>query len=216
MNVLFFDRKTHAIIKKRDGERLLDRGGIMFEVGEIGNVARADYSDMFEAEFEKCRGIVYALRKRYDLNGYDEDDWLQEGRLIYWKSRESYDESRGITLIGFFAINLQRHIISILRSQMAMKRNSGLETISLDELIWRVGDAGIKPKFDKGEDGAEGVVLRDLLSDFSSMLSRFESVVWVNLLLGKSSEEISETVDLTVDQVNNAVDRVKRKIRVAL
>ncbi len=173
------------------------------------------YSDEFEREFETCKGIIFALMKRYNLIGYDRDDWLQEGRLVFWKSKESFDESKGISLLGFFSINFRRHIISLFRTQMAQKRNCGLVTVSLEELAERKGDSSKKVAADQ-EDGTEGVMLRDSLKGFSDSLSGFELIVWLNLLLGKSSEEISEGAQLTAGQVCNAVDRVKRKIRNAL
>lgn len=172
-------------------------------------------SEIFEQEFNQCRGIVYSMMGRYYLKGYDEDDWLQEGRLVYWKSRESFDASQGISLFGYFSINFRRHIISLFRAQKAKKRNGGLATVSLEEVADQHGK-GITSANASIMDETEGVVLRDLLEDFSKGLSGFELVVWLNLLLGKSVEEISESAELTVMQVNNAIDRVKRKMRVVL
>lgn len=173
-------------------------------------------SDAFEQEFDQCRGIVYSVMRRYQLNGYDQDDWLQEGRLIYWKSRECFDESQGISLMGFFSINFRRHVISLFRSQMAQKRNYGIRTVSLEEVTERVGDASLKTMSFHEATGVDGVVLRDLLKSFTQMLSEFELIVWLNLLLGKSPEEISEEEKITVEKVDHAIDRVKRKIRITL
>ncbi|WP_314065060.1 sigma-70 family RNA polymerase sigma factor [uncultured Vagococcus sp.] len=186
----------------------------MFDEVNVNGFSEDAYSDMFKLEFERCRRIVFSLMRCYHLNGYDQDDWLQEARLVYWKSRENFDKSQGKSLLVFFSINFKHHVISLFRSQMAMKRNGGLDNVSLEELNERIGDRVIKGEVT--QDFIDGIVLRDLLKDYSKRLSKFELIVWLNLLLGKSAEEISEVAELTVTQVNNAIDRVKRKIRVEM
>ena len=59
--------------------------------------------------------------KKYYLKDYDLDDWMQEGRIVFNKCLQAYDENRGTTLGVLFKRSFENRVCSLLRLQQAQK-----------------------------------------------------------------------------------------------
>ena len=84
----------------------------------------------FDYIFETYKPIVYRSKKVYHLYHYETDDWLQEGRIVCFKSLQTYDVKRGATFGSYFRMNFKNHIFSLIRRQEAHKRRVDKECIT--------------------------------------------------------------------------------------
>lgn len=170
-------------------------------------------SDLLKEKYESYKRIVYSFMTKYDLRGFEEGDWLQEGFMVFWKSNTMYDSSHGVSFGSFFKTNFHRHLISLLRKQGSAKRNGGRREPSLNQLLENQGEGKLSQSTFGVSDSVDLMIVREQLSGLAAYLSDFELRVWLFFLEGKSIEEIAQKLLVSVAQVGNATDRIKRKVR---
>ncbi|MGI1726078.1 hypothetical protein [Pediococcus acidilactici] len=75
----------------------LDEAKIIAEV-------KADDTRNFERLFNKYHPIIKKMRQKYTIRSFDWDDWMQEGRIVFFNSVVNYDADLKITLGAFSKI----------------------------------------------------------------------------------------------------------------
>lgn len=170
-----------------------------------------------EELYQRYKPIVYKLQKKYYIPDMDCDDWLQEGRIIFYQSYFSFDMDRGLTLGVYFRTNLERFCCSKIRYQCAKKRVGDLKGIRIGHLIDDLGqieDRNVMPIIVVEID--DEVVLQDVVENFPSCLSKFESAVFASYLLGDAEEETARQLKAQLGAVKGALSRVKTKLHAYL
>lgn len=169
--------------------------------------------DDLEELYQRYKPIVYKLKKKYYIADMDCDDWLQEGRIIFYQSFASFDMDRGLTLGAYFKKNFDRFCCSKVRYQCAKKRIGDLKGIRVGHLIDNLGqieDKNVMPI--EGIDIDDEVVLQEVMENFPNCLSKFESAVFASYLLGEEEEEIARQLKAQLGAVKGALGRVKMKL----
>ncbi|MGX7030526.1 sigma-70 family RNA polymerase sigma factor [Vagococcus zengguangii] len=169
--------------------------------------------DAFETLFEKYRPIVYKLFKAYYIQGYDFDDWLQEGQIVCFHSLNAYDSTKGFSFGVFFKMNFKRHVISIIRHQNALKRRLDVSSVSLEATLSEKGEHCLIQEHNYRISSLDYVHIRESLKDFIELLSRFERAVFKLYVEGLSTKEIAASLSCPISRVNNALDRIKKKLK---
>ena len=188
-------------------------GNIMNEEEQLIMRAKKGEKDAFEELFIKYKPIVYKLAKEYYIQGFDMDDWLQEASIVCYHSLESFDNSKGFSFGSFFKVNFKRHIISFIRHQNAQKRTLDRTAISLENMLYEHGESCLKIEKADVVDSFEYVYIREELEAFIFQLSNFEREVFHLYVKGYNKKEISHDLVCQLCRVNNAMDRVKRKLK---
>ena len=127
-------------------------------------------SEEFEAMFFKYRPIVEIMYKKYYLKDYDLDDWMQEGRIVFNKCLQAYDENRGTTLGVLFKRSFENRVCSLLRLQQAQKRKAQLNSSSLEEKISHEG-----PNFLSDQNEQTGLELEQIAEQTELPLQQIKS-----------------------------------------
>ncbi|PJE49546.1 sigma-70 family RNA polymerase sigma factor [Pediococcus damnosus] len=167
-------------------------------------------SASFEILFRQYCPIVIHIKDKYFLRTYDLDDWLQEGRIIFFNTLANYDTKRHITLEKYFQANFQNRVYSLIRREMAVKRRSDLFCNSLETMKTESGE--YERLFMTKHGGPdELVVLKENCERYYSDLSRFEAQVFKYYYQGKHSVEIASLLHCEVPRVSNAVSRCRNK-----
>ena len=172
--------------------------------------------DAFETLFSKYSPIVYKLFKEYYIQGFDFDDWIQEGQIVCYHSIASFDLDKGFSFGSFFKLNFKRHIISIIRHQNALKRKLDFSAVSLEGTLEEQGEHCLIKENNIQVNAMEYVLIRDTLKSFIEQLSKFERKVFKLYVKGLSCKEISTLLVCPIARVNNALDRIKKKMKVHL
>lgn len=106
--------------------------------------AKTGNSEAFKKLFNQYKPVVFALQQKYFLRDLDSEDWLQEGRIIFFQVLQRYEAERGATLGKFFKLAFCNHILSLLRKQNAMKRRTALLSSSLEALVEKDDSFGME------------------------------------------------------------------------
>ncbi len=184
-------------------------------------VGLAQYGNVFALEFliNKYKNFVRAKARTYFLIGADREDIIQEGMIGLYKAIRDYRYDRQASFRAFAEICVTRQIITAIKTATRQKHIPLNSYVSLN-----------KPVFDEESERTLGEVvttekdgnpeelfinqenLMDIESTMHKILSPLEQRV-VNLYLeGKSYQEIADQLDRHVKSVDNALQRVKRKL----
>lgn len=169
--------------------------------------------DPFEVLMMRYYPLVGKAIQGYYLRGYDQEDFRQEARMIFYHAVHSYDAAKGYTFGKFFQLALRNHIYSLVRKDMAQKRRMEKTATSLDGLA----EKGMVPHHATEHQHAptplDYILVNDKLSEYKDSLSPLEQKVFSAYLKKEPFEEIAEDLEVTENQVKNALDRCKRKMK---
>lgn len=170
-------------------------------------------NNTFRKLYRQYHPLVYKLQKKYYLKDFDQEDWLQEGRIVFYRSLEKYEATHHVSIGQFFKKNLENHIKSLLRKQYAVKRTVDTQAVSLDQKIENQGESFFNYLADEKADILDQMIIQEKLAQLSEVLSPFERTTFKEYINGKELDEIAKTTKNTERAVKSAYDRVKKKVR---
>ncbi len=171
----------------------------------------------------KYKNFVRAKSRSYFLVGADREDIIQEGMIGLYKAIRDYRPDRLASFRAFAELCITRQIITAIKTATRQKHQPLNSYVSLN-----------KPIYDEESDRTLLDVLRGskltnpeelfisketynlIESKITEMLSELELNVLQEYLDGKSYQEIAEELDRHVKSVDNALQRVKRKLEIFL
>ncbi|WP_368930871.1 RNA polymerase sporulation sigma factor SigH [Bacillus pumilus] len=176
-------------------------------------------SDALDYLITKYRNFVRAKARSYFLIGADREDIVQEGMIGLYKSIRDFREDKLTSFKAFAELCITRQIITAIKTATRQKHIPLNSYVSLD-----------KPIYDEESDrtlldvisGAKALNPEDLIISkeefddiemkMGELLSELERKVLVLYLDGRSYQEISEDLNRHVKSIDNALQRVKRKL----
>ena len=176
-----------------------------------------------ETLIKRYKNFVLAKSRSYFLVGADREDIVQEGMIGLYKAVRDYKIERLASFRAFAELCITRQIITAIKAATRQKHQPLNTYISLNKPIYDEESDRTLLDILKGGKLSNPEVLfisnetYDLIeSEISSMLSDLEFDVLQEYLDGKSYQKIAETLDKHVKSVDNALQRVKRKLEVFL
>jgi RNA polymerase sporulation-specific sigma factor len=169
----------------------------------------------------RYQGFVRLKASSYFLAGGDADDLIQEGLIGLYKAIRDYRTDRESSFRNFAELCITRQIITAVKTATRNKHTP------LNHYVSFSGPAGggsddDAPTLDEQiagpsvDDPASRVVsteeLRSLVGCLSTALSQLEASVLSLYLDGRSYEEIGGRLGCDTKTVDNALQRVKRKV----
>lgn len=156
--------------------------------------------------------LVRICARPYFLVGGDSEDLIQEGMLGLLKAVRGYDASRDASFYTFAEVCIRSRLYTVLRKQSRSKRSAlDLETPFFDRAACIADASDISCS-----NPEDLIILRENIDEIyqcvQKYLSPFEARVLGLYLDGLSYGEIAETVHKTSKSVDNAVQRIRRKI----
>jgi RNA polymerase sporulation-specific sigma factor len=170
---------------------------------------------------ERYRGFVRMKASAYFLAGGEGEDLVQEGLIGLFKAVRDYRSDREASFRSFAELCVTRQIITAIKTAARNKHTplntyvsfshtragaSGDQEMSLAEVL--PGD----PVVDPITQVISSEELRSLVECLGESLSELESDVLRMYLEGRSYEEIAQRIGHTPKTVDNALQRVKRKV----
>jgi RNA polymerase sporulation-specific sigma factor len=172
----------------------------------------------------RYRNFARLKARSYFLVGADRDDIVQEGMIGLYKAIRDFSSSHQASFRAFAEICITRQIITAIKTATRQKHGPLNSYVSLNKPIAPEDDPD-RVLLDvlqgvEGEDPAEMVISREDLSNirvaFSEILSNFEAEVLHLYVEGKTYHEISDMLHRHVKSIDNALQRIKRKIELHL
>ena len=183
-------------------------------------LAKDGQSDAYDAIVRRYRGFVRLKASSYFLLGGESDDLIQEGLLGLYKAVRDYRTDRESSFRNFAELCITRQIITAVKTATRNKHTPLNQYVSFSQTPAAAGDSDttldeILPG-PTVHDPVNQVIateeLASLVSCLSSVLSDLESRVLSLYLDGHSYEVIAERLECDTKTVDNALQRVKRKV----
>ena len=186
---------------------------------EVIVYARAGHSSAVDYLMTKYRHLVESKARTYFLAGADTDDVIQEGMIGLYKAIRDYRTDRLARFRAFADLCVTRQIITAVKSATRQKHVPLNGAVSLTasspdqdsdtSLMETIPD-------DQVEDLADSVTRKRVRDEFYTAvyenLSGLEADVLRWYLEGRSYREMSERLQCGTKRIDNALQRVKRKI----
>jgi RNA polymerase sporulation-specific sigma factor len=193
------------------------------EAGEIALIAAARGGDeaAMDALIRRYASFVRLKASSYFLAGGDGDDLVQEGLVGLYKAIRDYRPDKDTSFRSFAELCITRQIITAIKTATRYKHAPLNSYVSFShspagqdqDAECSLGDALPGPAVD---DPITCVIsteeLQSLLGCLGSALSRLEGQVLTAYLEGRSYEEIADSLLCDPKTVDNALQRVKRKV----
>lgn len=185
--------------------------------------AQQGNSDALEIIMSRYKKLVYAKSKPYFLAGADDDDIIQEGLIGLYKAVKDFDEERFPIFRVFAGICITRHIITAVKAASRKKHQPLNSYVSLDKNTYD-DDSDTKLMdviaFGGIQDPEAILIDRENVDGMeykiNKVLSKLETEVLVYHLEGMSYSEIAGKIGRDIKAVDNAVQRIKKKLENAL
>ncbi|MBU3091343.1 RNA polymerase sporulation sigma factor SigH [Clostridium sp. CM028] len=182
-----------------------------------GNVRAQEYL------INKYRNFIKAKAKSYFLIGADKEDIYQEGMIGLYKAIRDFKADRLSSFRAFAEICVTRQIITAIKTATRQKHIPLNTYISLNKPIYdEESDRTLLDVLSgaKITDPEELVISREevisIQNEIGEVLSELEMEVLMSYLDGKSYQEIACDLDRHAKSIDNALQRVKRKLEKCL
>ena len=185
-------------------------------------IAQAKQGDRlaYERIVRRYHGFVRLKASSYFLAGGDSEDLIQEGLVGLYKAVRDYRTDRESSFRNFAELCITRQIITAVKTATRNKHTPLNQYVSFSSSPAASGDDA--PTLDEllpgptVHDPVNQVIsseeLRSLVACLSTALSELESRVLSLYLDGYSYEEVGERLGCDTKTVDNALQRVKRKV----
>lgn len=186
---------------------------------EIVEIARAGDIDAQEFLINKYKNYVRAKARTYFLLGGDKEDLIQEGMIGMYKAIRDFRSDKLSSFRAFAELCITRQIITAIKTATRQKHIPLNSYVSLNKPIYdEDSDRTLLDVItgNKVTDPEELIISREEFSEIEEkmgeLLSSLEWQVLMYYLEGKSYQEIAEDLGRHVKSIDNALQRVKRKL----
>ena len=176
--------------------------------------------EALEYLLNKYKNFVRAKARSYFLIGADHEDIVQEGMIGLYKAIRDYRIDRSASFHAFAELCVTRQIITAIKTATRQKHIPLNSYVSLNRPIYEEDpDRTLLDVItEEVPSNPESMLIdREDLSliegRIGEMLSDLEKEVLIRYIEGKSYQEISEEMDRHVKSIDNALQRIKRKLQ---
>ncbi|MFZ3590871.1 RNA polymerase sporulation sigma factor SigH [Bacillus sp. DJP31] len=193
-----------------------------FEVLEdeiiVDHVHQGD-AEALDYLINKYRNFVRAKARSYFLIGADREDIIQEGMIGLYKAIRDFKEDKLSSFKAFAELCITRQIITAIKTATRQKHIPLNSYISLDKPIYdEESDRTLMDVISGAKilNPEELIINKEEFDDIelkmAELLSDLERKVLALYLDGQSYQEISDELNRHVKSIDNALQRVKRKL----
>ena len=199
------------MVTTRDFESMTDE--------QIVVLAQETDSPALEYLLNKYKNFVRTKARSYFLIGADHEDIVQEGMIGLYKAIRDYKAEKLSSFRAFAELCVTRQIITAIKTATRQKHIPLNSYISLNKPIYEEdSDRTLLDVItEEGISNPEEMIIdREDLSviegKIGQMLSDLEKDVLVRYMEGKSYVEIADEMHRHVKSIDNALQRIKRKL----
>lgn len=186
---------------------------------DIVEAVRLGDAGALEYLINKYRNFVRAKARSYFLIGAEREDIVQEGMIGLYKSIRDFRGDKLASFKAFAELCITRQIITAIKTATRQKHIPLNSYVSLDKPIYDEDSDRTLQDIICGTsvcDPEEMIINQEeffgLEDKMSELLSDLERKVLMLYLDGRSYQEIAVDLDRHVKSIDNALQRVKRKL----
>ena len=185
---------------------------------DVAVLAQKGDGDALEYLLDKYKNFVRARARSYFLVGADHEDIVQEGMIGLYKSIRDYNPEKQTSFRAFAELCVKRQIITAIKTATRQKHVPLNSYVSLNKPLY--GEESDRTLLDVIEGRVTNpedlyISQEDLAriqTQITEVLSDLERQVLDAFMDGKSYQEIAELLGRHVKSIDNALQRVKRKL----
>lgn len=185
----------------------------------IVNSAREGNNIALNFLIHKYKNFVRAKARSYFLVGADREDIIQEGMIGLYKAIRDFRSDRLSSFRAFAELCITRQMITAIKTATRQKHVPLNSYVSLNRPIYDEDSERTLLDVLSGTKVTDPEELMINKEDFSNIeqkmgeiLSDLEWKVLTSYLDGKSYQEIAQELERHVKSIDNALQRVKRKL----
>ena len=205
---------------------LSERSDHTYSVEEIEALPESDIFRLAQSGNETSIAILmqrykYLARTKtanFYIAGADREDTLQEGMIGLFKAILDYDIDSSVSFPSFAGICIYRYVGSAVRKATSQKSSVLNTSISLDKPVFdQDGDRTLQEFLPSSAgDPVDLIIAKEqeslLFRNLDSILTEFERTVLQCFIDGLTYHEIAVKIDKSEKSIDNALQRVRRKI----
>jgi RNA polymerase sporulation-specific sigma factor len=192
---------------------------VLLEDEQVVELVHNGDSEALDYLITKYRNFVRAKARSYFLIGADREDIIQEGMIGLYKAIRDFKEDKLSSFKAFAELCITRQIITAIKTATRQKHIPLNSYVSLDKPIYdEESDRTLMDVISGAKimDPEELIINQEEFDDIEvkmgELLSDLERKVLALYLDGRSYHEISEELNRHVKSIDNALQRVKRKL----
>lgn len=186
---------------------------------QIVEIAQRQDDDALEYLLEKYKNFVRSKARSYFLVGADHEDIVQEGMIGLYKAIRDFQKERQSAFHAFADICITRQIITAIKTATRQKHVPLNNYISLDKPFYDGDNDRTLIEIVKEDEGINPESMIISHEDFSSIKDRIGAILTplemdalYGYIDGKTYQEISAQTGHSVKSIDNALQRVKKKL----
>ncbi len=188
---------------------------------EILMLIKANNEEAKEYMLTKYKNIIDILMAKYNKVFYkvniDKQDAYAEALFAFNEALTNFNELKDSSFPSFLSLCIKRRFIKLVRKHNTEKSKFNNELYSLDYVYSAIGIPLIDTIKDEESDPlnliTEEETKNNLLSSIAEVLSLFEYEVFEYMIDGLSYVDIAILMDKNSKQIDNAIQRIKLKIK---
>ena len=186
---------------------------------QVVSLAQDADGGALEYLLNKYKNFVRTKARSYFLIGADHEDIVQEGMIGLYKAIRDYRADKQASFRAFAELCVTRQIITAIKTATRQKHIPLNSYVSLNKPLY--DEESDRTLFDIIMEGSTGnpedmIINQENLGNIhqkiNEVLSGLEQEVLAAYLDGKSYQEIAESLGRHVKSIDNALQRVKRKL----
>jgi RNA polymerase sporulation-specific sigma factor len=167
----------------------------------------------------RYRRFARSKGRTYFLVGADSDDIEQEGMIGLYKAARDYLPDRQASFRAFAELCVTRQVLTAIKAATRQKHRPLNQYVSISGFkSGESGDRSVEDLLDhrRASDPADTIVSRERMEDVRQSMADTLSGLEVDVLRlyveGKSYQEIGNRLGRHVKSIDNALQRIKRKL----
>lgn len=165
--------------------------------------AKTGDNEALDTLYRQYRPLVYSLRKKYFLRDLDEQDWIQEGFIVFYECLCAFETAHGTSLGSFFKRSFENRIRSLIRREFAYKRQANIGAVSFEQTV-EEGLEDLCQYTSYSPDPLQQILVEETFEEGKKSLS--------NLELKALSFSLKQPTDEMDSSLFSAYNRSRRKI----
>ena len=153
-------------------------------------------------------GRIRFIARKYSAQGYEQNDFVQEGLLALLHACKTYDCQGGRSFNSYVSLLVERRLISIIRGSQSKKAVPDSVLVHFDGLEDELTDYVRSPE----EQLMDKEQLNQVMHRLHALLSAREYEVLMLFASGLSYSKISQQLNISEKSVDNALQRARRKV----
>lgn len=163
--------------------------------------------DAFNEIFRRYIRLIFSIASKYSAESFEKSDFVQEGLIGLLSACRTYDEKAGASFKNYASLCVERRFISIIKKTAQRKDTAQNGAVSIYDLELTA---------DSTTDPEEIVLSKEFIHSsykrFREKLSKLEYEVFLQYMGGAKYTEISKKLGISEKAVDNALQRIKKKI----